>query len=547
MIEPGLRVKNANQVLLEFEELRARLDEAEQTLNAIREGEVDALVVYGDRGEQVYTLKGAEQPYRIFVEQMQEGAATLGEDGLVLYANQRMSDMTGHPLEQINGSPLAAIVAESDRSAFAALLGQAGSGFARGEVSMACVHGTMPCLVSISQIVEDTDTRFAVTFTDLTEQKRNEEIVAAERLARSILDHAAEAIVVCDPDGRIIRANSEAERLAGGGVVHRQFRESYGLSLVSDAEAAALPGELAEALMGRVVKGLEARLQRPEGDVDLLISAGPLRSEAGRVGCVVTMTDITERNRAFAHVRELNETLERRVEERTEQLSAANRELEGFCYSVSHDLRAPLRGMMGASMILREDYADQLDDEARSQLDRLGRAAKKMGNLIDDLLKFSRLGRQQMELRPVDLSEVARAVAEDAAQLPGADHIQFVVTDGMVVEGDENLLKMVLENLVGNAVKFTKEKPDARIEVGRSPAPDPHGLKVYFVRDNGVGFDEQYVHKVFQPFERLHAESEYPGTGIGLANVQRIIARHHGRVWAEAKVGEGATFYFTLG
>lgn len=232
--------------------------------------------------------------------------------------------------------------------------------------------------------------------------------------------------------------------------------------------------------------------------------------------------------------------VERQVEERTEQLREANRELESFAYSVSHDLRSPLRSIMSASMILMEDYADKLDEEAVGELKRSSAAAKRMSNLIDDLLEFSRLGRREMKVQSVDLSSLAESVARDAGIPPEACSIQ----PEMMVEGDPDLLRVVLVNLVENAWKFAARVPEPHVRIG---VREEAGECVYFVEDNGVGFDEQYADKLFVPFERLHNPQDYPGSGIGLANVRRIILRHHGRVWGNGKVGDGATFSFTLG
>lgn len=243
-------------------------------------------------------------------------------------------------------------------------------------------------------------------------------------------------------------------------------------------------------------------------------------------------------------IRRLNDELEQRVADRTAQLTAANQELEAFAYSVSHDLRAPLRGIDGFSQALLEDYADTLDMRGRDYLRRVRGASQRMGQLIDDILKLSRITRVTLSFEEVDLSRLAREVAEELRQVQPERQVTFHIADGLKARGDMRLLRVALENLIGNAWKFTTGKAGASIEFG---AANSDGSKVWFVRDDGAGFDPSFSEKLFTPFQRLHAETEFPGTGIGLSMVQRIVRRHGGRIWAEGEVGKGATFFFMLG
>ena len=252
--------------------------------------------------------------------------------------------------------------------------------------------------------------------------------------------------------------------------------------------------------------------------------------------------DITARKEAEQEIRRLNAELERRVRERTAQLESTNQELEAFAYSVSHDLRAPLRSIRGFSEVLLERCAGRLDAEALEFLRRVGESSQHMGRLIDDLLKLSRVGRSELHWRAVNLSALVATIAAELRQGDPARAAQFVIQPDLRAEGDERLLKVLLDNLLDNAWKFTRHRPDARIEFGFGTQPEP----AFFVRDNGVGFDRAHAGKLFGVFQRLHSAAEFPGTGIGLATVQRIIKRHGGRVWATGALNQGATFYFTL-
>jgi light-regulated signal transduction histidine kinase (bacteriophytochrome) len=240
----------------------------------------------------------------------------------------------------------------------------------------------------------------------------------------------------------------------------------------------------------------------------------------------------------------LNAELEQRVVRRTAELEVANHELEAFAYSVSHDLRAPLRAMDGFSRILMEDFAANLDSSAQRYLRLVRENAQQMGDLIDHLLAFSRLGRQALKIQPVDVADVVCQAVENVYAAREGRDVTIVIGDLPSCQADPVLLRQVYINLLGNALKFTRERENPTIEVG---CLHQDGQDVFFVKDNGVGFDMQYAHKLFGVFQRLHRAEEYEGTGVGLATVQRIIHRHGGRIWAEAEANRGAAFFFTLG
>lgn len=240
----------------------------------------------------------------------------------------------------------------------------------------------------------------------------------------------------------------------------------------------------------------------------------------------------------------LNAELEQRVAERTAQLEAANKELEAFCYSVSHDLRAPLRSIDGFSLAILEDYGDRLDDEGKEYLNRVRLASQRMAELIDGLLNLSQLSRSQIVKQEIDISALVDAVAQMLKQAQPDRNVVVTIAPGLKAYGDTKMLQILFENLLGNAFKFTTKCNDALIEVGQTT--DNEGCAVLYVRDNGAGFDMVYADKLFGAFQRLHTVHEFPGNGIGLATVQRIINRHGGRIWAQGEVGQGATFFFRL-
>ena len=253
---------------------------------------------------------------------------------------------------------------------------------------------------------------------------------------------------------------------------------------------------------------------------------------------------VVQRHRSEEQVRALNQALEQRVAERTSALEQANKELESFAYSVSHDLRAPLRHIDGFLALLKESVEPALDDQSLHYMSTIADAARRMSTLIDDLLAFSRMGRQEMSKTSVDLNALVTDVIRGLAPEAAGRNIDWHIADLPVVTGDLAMLRVVLFNLVSNALKYSSKRPQARIEIGTLPSEE--GETVVFVRDNGAGFDMRFKDKLFGVFQRLHRVDEFEGTGIGLANVARIIARHGGRVWAQGQIDQGATFYFSL-
>ncbi len=375
---------------------------------------------------------------------------------------------------------------------------------------------------------------------DITDRRRAEEALRkSEERHRIILQTAMEGFWLADTQGRLLEVNEAYSRMSGYSV-----QELLAMR-IPELEAVEAPDETAARIQQIVARGealFESRHRRKDGSVfDVEVSVQYRPADGGRL--VVFLRDITERKRAEEAVRQLNAELEQRVRDRTVQLEVANRELESFSYSVSHDLRGPLRGIDGWSLALVEEYRDKLDPQACEYLDYIRSDAQRMGQLIDDMLRLAHVSRGRMQLASVDMGAISQAVAARLQERQPDRQVEFKVEPGLTASGDAGLLEIALTNLIDNAWKFSSKRPVARIELGRT---ETDGRSAFFIRDNGVGFDMAYVHKLFGPFQRLHKSSEFPGTGIGLAIVQRVVHRHNGRVWAEAQPDGGATFYFTL-
>jgi len=812
-LEKRTKSRTKDQLLSELTDLKIRLQEAEETLEAIRSGSVDAVIVSGKSGEQVYTLQSADQSYRLLIESINEGAVTMSPDGTILYSNKRFAGMLAYPLEQIIGSSFFNFVAEEDRYIVEKGLLNRAEEVSRFRVLLNC-YGTQkkPTQITLGCTDVSGTIMLSAVITDISDllhyqaiiQEEEEALRRSEARFRAVFESTTDCIVVWDRDYNYVFANEAAIRQMGttrDKIINRNIRdglghipqfmnlwircvdqafatggafrveddsiiagrqvwsesvvsplkdeqgEVYAVSVVyrditkrrlaeerirkSEANLVAAqhmahigsweldltnlddvngnrlrwsdevfrifgyePGSLevsneeffravhpedreviTTAVMRAIREGMtysiEHRIIRRDGTERMVheqseierdaASGKPIRmlgtiqdiTESKRaenalhlaherlhrfidsniVGIIISdakgkimeandyylsmigftreeleqekvdwrsitppewlpadeqamremrergtctpyekkyvhrngtrvpvylanavlpgpdeefatfAIDITKLKRAEEEVRKLNAELEQRVALRTAELSAANAELEAFSYSVSHDLRAPLRGIDGFSQILEEDYAEKLDAEGKRTLGVIRAQTIKMGQLIDDLLAFSRIGRHEINTSGIDMNSLVKSVCNDLAAEAEGRNIQWIIGLLPSINGDGMMVRQLLVNLVANAVKFTGRRETAVIELG---CLAEHGENIFFVKDNGAGFDMRYADKLFGVFQRLHTEKEFKGTGVGLAIVQRIVRRHGGRVWAESEVGQGATFYFTL-
>jgi PAS domain S-box-containing protein len=492
-------------------------------------------------------VREGEQRFQTMANSIPQLAWIARPDGFIFWYNQRWYDYTGTKPEEMEGWGWQTVhdpqvlprVMEEWTDAIAAKkafemefpLRGADGRFRR------FLNRAMPLKNAEGHVVQ-----WFGTNTDITAQKQIEDALreSEERFSKAFRSSPVGTIIVRVSDNRFVELNDTfvamtgyaREELLGStttehGIMQPEEALTYQALLHSDGKNT----------------GLETTLKTKSGEIRNLLSSVEeimLHGEPHHLGCVV---DITERRRAEEALREVHRTLEQRVVERTSQLEAANKELEAFSYSVSHDLRAPLRAVNGFAGIVLEDFSSQLPEEGKKYLERIRKGGEQMGCLIDDLLALSHLSRQPMNRRKVDMVRLVRTVLEELNPQFGGREVEIKVGNLPSCHGDAALLKQVWMNLLSNAIKYSRGRKKTVVEIG---CMSEKGENVYIVRDNGAGFDMTYAHKLFGVFQRLHRSDEFEGTGVGLAIVQRVVYRHGGRVWAEAEVDRGATFYFTV-
>jgi len=531
--EANLLPEKHEELLERIQELEARLAESEETLRALRTGEVDAIVTSGPDGDHIYTLKGADAAYRQILEGMSEGALTVAHDGLILFSNERFAGLVSVPLEQVIGARLHDFIAAEDAHVLAAFRPQAWlDGKLEVRLQPAGAAAT-PAYLSWKHIRQDGTDLVSVIVTDLSEQKRNEEIVSAEKLARSILEQAADALLVVDLDGRIIRASRAADRLAGVPVLLRSFDEVFLIRRTSDLQAYPFRQMLLKVKDGAASDRMETTAITPDGRaLQLLLTSAPLANPTGEpLGCIISLIDMTDRKRSEEALRLANSELRR-----------LNDELNQFAYSASHDLQEPLRSITLYGQLLHQKLG-AVDDETGEFLRIMVEGCSRMEALLHDLLAYTQVPSIQRDRQWADANAVLQKVLENlktAVDECGAE----VTSDSLPsLPVNEIHLHQLFQNLISNALKYRNPEVRPHIHIGVSQQ-DARWL--FSVQDNGIGIAPEYHKLIFGIFKRLHTTHQYSGTGIGLAIAQKILQRYGGRIWVESQLGRGATFSFTL-
>jgi PAS domain S-box-containing protein len=534
------KAKTAAKPTAAFKRLQARLREAEETLDAIRNGDVDALVVQGPAGDQVFTLKGADHRYRQLVETMNEGALLLSPERAIVYANARFAKLLGVPHERLLGSMLEAYVPPAARSMVDALL-QVREGAAKAEVELVAADGTIvPVYLSATASWDEDHQLTCVIATDLSEQKRDQAMVVDQRLTAGIVDQAAEGIVVCDPQGIVIRASHAAKHATGTNPLLQPFEKAFPLQSLEDPHAARTL--LEKALSGMTTKGLEVALLRgDEEPLVLLVSAGPVLGTLGQpLGCVISFVDITAAKRAGEErVRLLDRANEARLEAET-----ANRAKDEFLAMLGHELRNPLAPILTAIEVMK----GRAERGSLRERDVIERQVKHLVMLVSDLLDVSRIAQGKVELhrRPVALADViARAIEACSPILEErGHHLDLDIEPNLVIDADEARMSQVISNLVTNAAKYTNRR--GQIAVIASRVGDEI---VTIVRDNGIGIPPDLLPTLFDRFVQGNRTLDRAegGLGLGLSIVRSLVVLHEGVISVRSNgIGRGSEFEVRL-
>jgi PAS domain S-box-containing protein len=547
------------ELIQEISDLKSKLTESQETLRAIQSGEIDAIVINSNGIEQIYTLKGAEEPYRILFEQMNEGAITISDDRSILYCNHSFAELVRTPLDKIIGTDFERYVHPSDKTAFRKLLNDSIKRPGREELMLVARDGyRMPVQLSISAISKSDARTFCMIAADLKvriqaeadlervnielEQRveeRTSELESASKglqetsdFLEKLLDNANAPIIVWDPSFKITKFNHAFEHLTeyvADEVIGRQLA-----ILFPEETKLASTAQIRRTIVGEHWESVEIPIKRKDGTTRTVLwnSATIFQSGSSQVLATIAQgQDITGRKRT-----------EEMLKEYSMKLENSNEELQQFAYVASHDLQEPLRMVSNYLSLLDRNYKAKLDPKAQEYINIAVDGGERMHKLITDLLEYSRVGTQGEDFVLVDMNAVAAKTIEILKAPIEETKAEITLETLPSVVADESQMVQVMQNLIGNALKFHGPKPP-RIIVSASQDAK---YWTFAVKDNGIGLNMQYADKIFMMFERLHNRGEYPGTGIGLAITKKIIERHGGRIRVVSEEGKGATFLFTI-
>jgi PAS domain S-box-containing protein len=580
------KVQSIDEATKRIDELENRLEEAEQLIDAIKAGEVDAFALNRNNKPEIFTLESGDFGYRMLVEKFNEGAVTLSEDSLIVYSNRYFHEFLGLPYDQVIGKPFFNFVHQDSKAAFNELFRKGLAGQSKGDLELTSGGNAFPVYVSLTSLYPKIPT-VGMIVTDLSEKKRQDSIVERHKeleiekrlleesgkvirrimeFDEAIMANMGEGLYTVDNNGLLTTMNPAAEKLFGWKREELVGRKMHEMTHYKHRDGSPFPAHecagLQVLLNGIALTNHEDTFVRKDGTFfDVMYSASPLVRGGEKEGLIVVFRDITEQKEAAAKLevsqealRQLTVSLEEKVNRRTAEikrnnaaLEKMNKELESFAYISSHDLQEPLRKIQTFVSRIVEKELQNLSPQGQDMFTRMQLSAKRMQTLIGDLLAYSRTGNLEHNFQRVDLNQMLEQVKEDLKEEIEMKNAVIEASDLLPANIIPFQFRQMMHNLIGNSLKFSRPDVPIRIKVKSAAIPsyEPFGgapVRHIAVEDNGIGFEEQYADKIFEVFQRLHAKSDYEGTGIGLSIVKRIVENHKGHITAQGSPGKGARF-----